>query len=52
MATRHRRDIRYGNDLYREILPPDARKSLKVTYWDLWLVDVLTREFEGRLGSD
>jgi hypothetical protein len=54
MATRRRRDIRYGNDLYREILPPDARKSLKVTYWDLWLVDVLTREFDGnwdRLGD-
>jgi hypothetical protein len=54
MATTRRRDIRYGNDLYREILPPDARESLKVTYWDLWMVDVLTREFDGnwdRLGD-
>lgn len=47
MSARRRRDIRYGNDLYREILPPDAKKPLKVTYWDLWIADVLTREFEG-----
>jgi hypothetical protein len=54
MATRRRRDIQDGNDLYREILPPDARESLKVTYWDLWMVDVLAREFDGnwdRLGD-
>jgi hypothetical protein len=42
-----RRDIRYGNDLYREILPPGARKPLKVTYWDLWIATLLIREFEG-----
>ena len=46
MAKR-RREIRYGNDLYREILPPNAKKPLKITYWDLWIADVLTREFEG-----
>ena len=47
MTTKRRREIRYGNDLYREILPPNAKKPLKVTYWDLWIADVLTGEFEG-----
>ncbi len=42
-----RRDIRYGNDLYREILPPGARRPLKLTYWDLWIATLLIREFEG-----
>jgi hypothetical protein len=45
--TAKRRDIRYGNDLYREILPPGARKSLKITYWDLWIATILIREFQG-----
>jgi hypothetical protein len=47
MTAKRRRDIRYGNDLYREILLPNAKKPLKVTYWDFWIADVLTREFEG-----
>jgi len=47
MTARRRREIRHGNDLYREILPPNAKNPLKVTYWDLWIADVLTREFEG-----
>ena len=47
MATKRRRDIRYGNDLYQEIMPPGAKKPLKVTYWDLWMADVLVREFDG-----
>ncbi len=33
MTAKRRRDIRYGNDLYREILLPNAKKPLKVTYW-------------------
>jgi len=45
--TAKRRDIRYGNDLYREILPPGAGKPLKLTYWDLWIAIVVIREFEG-----
>ena len=47
MATKRRRDIRYGNDLYQEIMPPGAKKPLKVTYWDFWMADVLVREFDG-----
>lgn len=47
MATNRRRDIRYGNDLYREILLPGTKKPLKITYWDLWMADVLINEFDG-----
>jgi hypothetical protein len=42
-----RRDIRYGNDLYREIPFPDANKPFQVTYWDLWVAVLLVREFDG-----
>jgi hypothetical protein len=42
-----RRDIRYGDDLYREIPSPDADKSFQVTYWDLWVAVLLVREFDG-----
>ncbi|MDH4138714.1 MAG: hypothetical protein OEW09_18660, partial [Anaerolineae bacterium] len=48
MTAKRGRDIRYGNDLYQEILPPDAKKPLRVTYWDLWIAVILVREF----GSD
>ncbi len=47
MTAKRRRNIRYGNDLYQEILPPRAKKSLKITYWDLWIADVLVNEFDG-----
>ena len=45
--TAKRGDIRYGNDLYREMLPSGATNPLKVTYWDLWIAIVLIREFAG-----
>ena len=41
------RDIRYGNDLYREIPSPDGNKPFQVTYWDLWVAILLVREFDG-----
>lgn len=47
MTAKRRQDIRYGNDLYREILPPGAKKPLKITYWDLWMAAVLVHEFDG-----
>jgi len=47
MTARRRRNIIHGNDLYREIIPPGARQSLKVTYWDLWIVLVLDGHFGG-----
>jgi len=47
MTAERRRDIRYGNDLYQEILPSGTTEPLKVTYWDLWMTLVLAREFEG-----
>jgi hypothetical protein len=47
MTAKRSRDIRYGNDLYREISSPKAKKPLKVTYWDLWIAVVLVHEFEG-----
>ena len=47
MTAKRSRDIRYGNDLYREISSPKAKKPLKVTYWDLWIAVVLVHEFDG-----
>lgn len=46
MTAKGRRDVRYGNDLYQEILPPGAKKPLRVTHWDLWIAVVLISEFD------
>jgi hypothetical protein len=47
MTTNRRREIHHGNDLYREIRLPSAKKPLKLTYWDLWIAIILVDEFAG-----
>jgi hypothetical protein len=37
----------HGNDIYREIPLPSARKLFKVTYWDVWMLVVLVNECNG-----
>lgn len=33
----------YGNDVYAEFTEPRAQKSLKITYWDMWIAIVLVK---------
>ncbi|MBI4671906.1 MAG: hypothetical protein HY741_09610 [Chloroflexi bacterium] len=47
MPTSPRRVTHHGNDLFREIKLPAARKLFKVTYWDVWVLVVLVNEFNG-----
>jgi hypothetical protein len=47
MAANRRRNVTHGNDLYRTIRSPGARQPLEVSYWDLWIVLVLTGPFGG-----
>ncbi len=42
-----KRVILQGNDLYREIIPKNTDKSVKVAYWDLWMAIILVNEFKG-----
>ena len=51
MAAKRNRTAIYGNDLYREIASPDERQPLQVTYWDLWIVLALIRQFDGNWDS-
>lgn len=46
MTTKRRISGRYGNNLYWEILPPDAHQPLKIIYWDLWIALVLVNQFD------
>ncbi len=41
------RNIRYGNDPYRAIQPPSGGEPLRVTHWDLWIVLLVVRKFDG-----
>jgi hypothetical protein len=45
-AKKRSRVIVYGNDLYREIITPDAKGAIKLTYWDLWISIILVNEFD------
>ncbi len=47
MAANRRRNVIYGNDLYRHVESPGTRQPLEVSYWDLWIVLVLTGPFGG-----
>ncbi len=41
------RDIRYGNDTYRSIRLPNVGEPFQVTHWDLWIVLLVVRKFDG-----
>ena len=41
------RNIRYGNDPYQAIQPPSGGEPLRVTHWDLWIVLLVVRKFDG-----
>ena len=45
-AKKRSRVIVYGNDLYREIITPNAKGAIKLTYWDLWISIILVNEFD------
>ena len=47
MPANRRRNIIYGNDLYRQVGSPGACQPLQVSYWDLWIVLVLSGQFGG-----
>lgn len=45
------REIKYGNDLFREIISPESKKTFKVTYWDLWIAILLNDQFSNDLNK-
>jgi hypothetical protein len=45
-AKKRSRVIVYGNDLYREIITPNAKGAITLTYWDLWISIILVNEFD------
>ncbi len=45
------REIKYGNDLFREIISPESKKIFKVTYWDLWIAILLNDQFSNDLNK-
>ncbi len=46
VAKKRSRVIIYGNDLYREIITPNAKGAITFTYWDLWISIILVNEFD------
>jgi hypothetical protein len=47
MAANRRRNVIYGNDPYRQVRSPGGHQPLEVSYWDLWIVLVLSGQFGG-----
>jgi hypothetical protein len=47
MPPNRRGNVIYGNDLYRQVGSPGTCQSLQVSYWDLWIVLVLSGQFGG-----
>lgn len=46
--NRHRmakRDIKYGNDFFREIKNTHSQNTYNTCYWDLWIAILLTNQF-------
>ena len=45
MATRN---ITYGNDFFKTLEKPDSDCSFEITYWDLWIVIILDKQFDNK----
>jgi hypothetical protein len=51
MVAKTRREIKYGNDSLLEIIAPSSNRTIKVTYWDLWIAIILSDMFDNNLGK-
>ena len=41
-----KRNVKYGNDFFKEVKSGDLQHSYKACYWDLWIALVLTNKFD------
>ncbi len=51
MAQKILSETHDGNDLYRKMISPKSQKLVKITYWDCWILLVLTNDFAGNWES-
>lgn len=42
------RNITYGNDFFKTVEKPDSNWSLEITYWDLWIIIILDKQFNNK----
>lgn len=49
MTEKTPREIKYGNDFFREIIDAKSSSTVTITYWDLWIAIILVDRFNNDL---
>ena len=49
MTEKTSREIKYGNDFFREIMDAKSSSTVTITYWDLWIAIILVDQFDNDL---
>ncbi|NOQ34619.1 MAG: hypothetical protein GQ569_01830 [Methylococcaceae bacterium] len=49
MTERKPRDIKHGNDFFKEIRVPELGRIFTATYWDLWIAIILDTQFDNNV---